>query len=261
MSDALRIARNAALVGYLDVRAQYTWKSWLFGWVARATAQVLFFMAMGLMVGGSDFVLFAFVGNVAAMAALMPLGTGPDTAWERSLGTLPLLVAAPRSMLPVFGGRSAFYVVEGVVEASLIFTILAPFVGWSGRWWWLPVGLVVIALGAYGLGVFMASIAIRWLRFGNILFNLVFYTLLTIGGVNVATSVFPGWVQRVASVLPLHHGLLGLRELLATGPSSAAFGQLGLELAVGVAWFLLALVGFKLFAEGGRKDGTIDLEE
>jgi ABC-2 type transport system permease protein len=195
------------------------------------------------------------------MAAIMPLGTGPDTAWERGLGTLPLLVAAPKSMLPVFGGRSAFYVVEGLAEASLIFAILAPFVGWSGNWWWLPVGLAAVSLGAYGLGVFLASVAIRWLRAGNIIFNLVFYTLLTIGGVNVATSVFPAWVQRVAAMLPLHHGLLGLRELLATGPSSTAFGQLGTEVVIGVMWFLIAMVGFKLFAEGGRKDGSIDLAE
>ncbi|GBD85985.1 ABC-2 type transporter [bacterium BMS3Abin02] len=261
MTATLRIARNAALVGYLDVRAQYTWKSWLFGWITRVTAQVLFFTAIGLLVGGHDLVLFAFVGNVTARAAQAPLGTGPDTAWERGLGTLPLLVAAPRSMLPVFGGRSAFYIVQGLVEASLIFVILAPFVGFSGQWWWLPAGLAVVSLGAYGLGLFLAAIAIRRLRIGNILFNLVFYTLITIGGVNVATSVFPTWVQRTADLLPLYHGLLGLRELLATGPSSGAFGQLGLELLVGAAWFLIALVGFRLFAEGGRRDGTIDLEE
>lgn len=261
MTASLRIARNAAFVGYLDVRAQFTWKTWLFGWIARVTAQVLFFTAMGLLVGGRDFVLFAFVGNVAAMAALMPLGTGPDTAWERGLGTLPLLVAAPKSMLPVFGGRSAFYIVQGLVESSLIFAILAPFLGWSGNWWWLPLGLLVISLGAYGLGLFLAAIAIRRLRIGNILFNLVFYTLVTICGVNVATSVFPTWVQRSAELLPLYHGLLGLRELLATGPSTGAFGQLGLELLVGAGWFVLALGGFHLFAEGGRKDGSIDLAE
>jgi len=261
MTAALRIARNAALVGYLDVRGQYTWKTWLFGWIARATAQVLFFVAMGLVVGGSDFVQYAFIGNVVAMAALMPLGTGPDTAWERGLGTLPLLIAAPRSMLPVFAGRSAFYVVEGAGEASLIFVILAPFVGWSGQWWWLPLGLVVVSLGSYGLGVFLAAVSIRRVRIGNILFNLVFYTLVTICGVNVATTVFPEWVQTVAHVLPLYHGLLATRDLLANGASTGAFGQLGWELVVGVGWFVVAMLGFKLFAEGGRKDGTIGLEE
>ena len=261
MTAAIRIAGNAAQVGYLDVRAQYTWRSWLFGWIARATAQVLFFSAMGLLVGGQDLIRFAFVGNVAAMAALMPLGTGPDTAWERGLGTLPLLVAAPRSMLPVFAGRSAFYVVQGVGEASLIFGLLLPFLGLTVHWWWLPVGLLAISLGAYGLGVLLAAISIRRPRIGNILFNLVFYVLVVIGGVNVPTDVFPRWVQTAATLLPIHHGLLGVRDLLSHGATPGAFGQLGRELLVGAAWFLLAMVGFKLFAEGGRRDGSIDLVE
>ena len=261
MTATLRIARQATRVGYEDVRAQYTWKSWLFGWITRATAQVLFFAAMGLLVGGEDLVLYAFVGNAAAMAALMPLGTGPDTAWERALGTLPLLVAAPRSMLPVFAGRSAFYIIQGLGESALIFAILAPIVGFSGHWWWFPVGTLIISLGSYGLGLFLAAVSVRQPRIGNIVFNLVFYTLVTIAGVNVATSVFPTWVQTTADLLPLHHGLLGLRDLLADGFSSEAFAQLGLELVVGATWFLIALGGFFLFGEGGRRDGTIDLAE
>jgi ABC-2 type transport system permease protein len=257
----LRIVQKASRVGFEDVKAQYTWKSWLFGWITRVTAQVLFFAAMGLVVGGPEFVLFAFVGNVCAMAALMPQGAGPDTAWERGLGTLPLLVAAPRSMLPVFSGRCAFYIVQGVVEASFVFAILAPFVGFAGDWWWLPVGLLALGLGSYGLGLFLASISIRKPRIGNILYNLVFYTLVAIAGVNVPTDVFPTPVQEAANVLPMHHGILGTRSLIADGANIAAFGQLGMEITIGVGWFVMAMIGFRLFSEGGRRDGTIDLAE
>lgn len=260
-APTIRIVQKASRVGFEDVRAQYTWKSWLFGWITRVAAQILFFAAMGLLVGGPRLVLFAFIGNVCAMAALMPQGAGPDTAWERGLGTLPLLVAAPRSMLPVFAGRCSFYVVQGVVEASFVFTVLAPFLRFTGNWWWLPVGLLALGLGSYGLGLFLASISIRRPRIGNILFNTVFYTLVAIAGVNVPTEVFPEAVQRVASVLPMHHGILGTRSLLADGANAAAFGQLGLELTIGIGWFVLAMIGFSLFSEGGRRDGSIDLAE
>lgn len=257
----LRIVGKASRVGFEDVRAAYTWRSWLFGWVLRVASQVLFFATMGLLVGGEDLILFAFVGNVCAMAALMPQGAGPDTAWERGLGTLPLLVAAPHSMLPVFAGRSAFSIVQGVAEGSLVFALIAPFVGFSGYWWWLPIGLMALGLGSYGLGLFLASVSIRRPRIGNILFNLVFYSLVAVGGVNVPTSVFPDAVQRLVSFLPMHHGILGVRSLLDSGWSGYAAGQLGIEIAIGAGWFLLAMLGFVVFAEGGRRDGSIDLEE
>ncbi len=261
MTAALRIARNSAYVGYAEVLASYTWKSWLFGWLTRVAAQILFFTAMGLLVGGDDLIEYAFIGNIVAMAALMPLGTGADTAWERGLGTLPLLVAAPRSMLPVFAGRSSFYIVQGLGESLVIYALLAPVLGISKDWWWLPAGVAAVVLGAYGLGLFIASLAIRKPRAGNTTFNLVFYTAVAIGGVNVPTAVFPGWVQSLADVLPLHHGLLGLRALLDGDAGMEAFRQLGIEVVVGTFWFVLALAGFRWFAEGGRRDGSIDLVE
>ena len=73
--------------------------------------------------------------------------------------------------------------------------------------------------------------------------------------------MFPAWVQGLADVLPLHHGLLGLRALLDGGPSLAVLEQVGLEIGIGVAWFLASLVAFRTFAESGRRDGTIDLVE
>lgn len=259
--STLRVAAHAARVGFADTRAQYTWLSWTFGWMVRATAQVLFFAAMGLLLGGGDLILFAFIGNVAAMTALHGMAVGPDTAWERGLGTLPLLVAAPGSMLPVFAGRSSFYIAQGVGEGTLIFALLAPFLGFQGQWWWVPPSLVFVSLGSYGLGLFLAACAIRRPRIGNILFNMAFWGVVAIGGVNVPTTVFPEAVQRVAALLPLHHALLGFRELLASGPSLAVARELGVEVAIGAGWFLAALVAFRLFAESGRRDGTIDLAE
>lgn len=256
-----RVIAGAARVGYEEVRAAFTWKTWVFGWVARSAAQVLFFTAMGLLVGSDDFVPYAFLGNVVASAALQALAVGPDTAAERFNGTLPLLVAAPRSLLPVFAGRSLFHILQGVVEASIIFALLAPFIGAPDRWMWLPVGLVVVVLGCYGLGLFLAAVSIDRYRIANLAFNFVFYLLVAIGGVNVPTDVFPGWVQTLASVLPLHHGLIGVRELVATGPSASVMLQFGLELAVGSVWMVLGLVGFAFSAEAGRRDGTLDFAE
>jgi ABC-2 type transport system permease protein len=257
----LRIAANASRVGYRETLAQYTWRSWLFGWMVRLASQTLFFTSMGLLVGSDDLITYAFVGNVAAGVTLMALAVGPDAAWERGQGTLPLLVAAPRSLLPVFAGRNLFHLAQGVVEAMLIFAIIAPWLGVGGHIWWLPPALAIIALGSYGLGLFIAAVAIRRPRWGNAIFNLVFWMTVAIGGVNVSRTVFPLWVQHVGSFLPLVHGLAALREMLAVGLTPTALAEAGMELAVGAAWFAAAMAAFAAFAQGGRKDGTIDLVE
>ncbi len=261
MTASARVVAGAARVGFEETKAQFTWQSWLFGWVARGAAQVLFYAAMGLLVGREDFVPFAFLGNVVASAALMALAVGPDTAAERFNGTLPLLVAAPRSLLPVFAGRSLFHIVQGTVEASIIFALLAPFVGAPERWWWLPAGLLVVVLGAYGMGLFLAAVSIDRYRIANLLFNLTFYLLVAIGGVNVPTSVFPQWVEALARILPLHHGLIGTRDLVESGWSPSVVASFGLELVVGAVWLFLGLVGFRRSAEAGRRDGSIDFAE
>jgi hypothetical protein len=49
--------------------------------------------------------------------------------------------------------------------------------------------------------------------------------------------------------VPLHHGLIGTRSLLTSGASAPAFTSLGLELAVGAGWFILALLSFRTFAD------------
>jgi len=261
MTTVARTARLSARVGFEETKAAYSWRTWLFGWMVRVAAQILFFTAIGLLIESNDLVAFAFIGNICAMTAISALAAGPDTAWERSLGTLPLLVAAPGSMLPVFAGRCAFHVVQGVGEGLFVFAVLAPFIAVPAQWWWMPAALLVIALGAYGLGIALAAFSIRRPRMGNLVFNFVFFLVVAIGGVNVATDVFPGWVQVIAGLLPLHHGLIGARLLLENGWSGEVISQFAGELVIGAAWLTLGMVGFKVFVERCRRDGTIDLEE
>ncbi|HEX5631516.1 MAG TPA: ABC transporter permease [Acidimicrobiia bacterium] len=261
MTAVIRTARNAALVGFEETRAAYSWRTWLFGWMVRVAAQILFFSAIGLLVESDDLIGYAFVGNVVAMTALSALAAGPDTAWERGLGTLPLLVAAPGSLLPVFAGRSAFHMVQGAAEGTFVFAVLAPIVALPPHWWWMPLCLAVVAVGTYGLGVAMAAFAIRRPRFGNLVFNFVFFSVVAISGVNVPTAEFPGGVQAIARLLPMHHGLLGARSLLESGWSAEVLTRFALEVAVGAGWLTLGMLGFKVFVERSRRDGTIDLEE
>jgi hypothetical protein len=74
------------------------------------------------------------------------------------------------------------------------------------------------------------------------------------------TPLTAGWVQTLASVLPLHHALGGIRELVETGPSATLFVSFGAELAVGAAWLVVALIAFRSSGVGTSRR-FVDLAE
>ena len=64
-------------------------------------------------------------------------------------------------------------------------------------------------------------------------------------------------VAFVARFLPLTHGLIAIRDVLA-GRVWPAMAQAGLEIAVGAGWLLLCLATFGRFVRHGRRDGSLE---
>jgi ABC-2 type transport system permease protein len=260
---AARVVRYTALVGIQDRLAVLTWQTWVFGYLLRMITQVLFFALIGLLLGSTEAMHYLFIGNVAAIGALTSLGAAPDTADERYQGTLPLQVAAPSSLLLVYSGRSLLHMTEALVISMSSLVALAPIIDYPytiTMLYAVPF-LATIVIATYGFAIFLTAIVIRWVHWGNTVFNLVFWTMAAITGVNVRVEFFPGWVQAIANALPLTHGLAAVRLVLADGFAADAFRLAGVELLVGLAWFAAALFGFKVFVEGARRDGSIDLTE
>lgn len=260
LTDAGRIVRWAAVAGFEERRALFTWRTWVFGWLLRLLTQVLFFALIGVLLDSPERVRFLFVGNVAAIVAINTLAVGPDASEERYAGTLPLLVAAPASAVHVLTGKTLLWMAEATTVGTIAFVVLAPVLGFDvvlPDHLWVPLVLAAVAVGCYGLGIFMASLLFRAVHVGNTVFNFVFWSMAAICGVNVALEFFPAPVQAVANVLPLTHGLLALRGV--TGQLEVdILAQVGLEIGIGAAWLLLAVASFRWFAEGGRKAGTLD---
>ncbi|MDX1659410.1 MAG: ABC transporter permease [Nitriliruptorales bacterium] len=256
----LRVIRWAARAGWEDRKALFTWRSWTFGWFLRLVTQVLFFALIGVLLGSEEQVHWLFVGNVVAIAALGTLAVGPDASEERYYGTLPLLVAAPSSPIPVLTGKTLLWMAEAFVTSVLAFVLLAPPLGhplvFPDQLVLLPV-LATVVFANYALGIFMASLVFRAVHLGNTVFNFVFWLMAAICGVNVAVEFFPAAIERLAYVLPLTHGLRAIRGALGQA-DYAIWAEAGAELLVGAAWLALALMGFAWLAEGGRRDGTLD---
>src|SRR5882762_7561584 len=86
-------------------------------------SQLAFFALIGTY-GGSQPLAFYLVGNTIGPATLSAFGVSQAVADERQQGTLSYLLAAPAPRVPIFFGRAALHVADGMLN-MLVATALA----------------------------------------------------------------------------------------------------------------------------------------
>ncbi|GAA1329880.1 ABC transporter permease [Saccharothrix algeriensis] len=261
MRDEARVLAAAVASARADLKAIYTWRTWSFAWLSRILCQVAFFAVIGRLLGSEERTHFLLVGNAVYIAALVSMFVCASTAWERQLGTLPLLVAAPSSPFTLFVGRSAQWLLDGTACASIALFVLGPLFGVPMP---MPTALAAVPLIAlvsvstYCFGLVLAGLALRRVELRNLVGNLGGLALMVLCGVQVPSSFWPEPLHAVAQVLPVTHGLEAVRSLLAGGPTGAVLGPAAVELCVAAGWFGVAALSFRRFAESGRRTGTIE---
>ena len=141
-------------------------------------------------------------------------------AGERYTHTLSLLVVSPASRIAVFFGRSLPATVNGIVVSvwtsrsrRCMFGIHVPAHALAP----LALTIAVTAFACVGIGLFNASLGLRW-RETAVIGNLLLYMLLIFAGVNVPLSRLPGWMSTLAQGLPVTHGANAARQLIAGAP-------------------------------------------
>jgi ABC-2 type transport system permease protein len=256
-----RVVGQSALVGVAEFRTMYTARTWVSSWLLRMIAQVAFFATIGLLLEDSEQVRFLLIGNAVALICLDATITVMSVAAERWQGTLPLLEASPASPIAVYLGRGLVWLGTGMVTSLVTLTVLPPLFGAPlsvlrvlGC---LPV-LLVIAVTSYAYAVVLGSLVIRFLHLDWLVLNLGYLLVMTFAGVNVPVSFWPGPVQVFSHMLPVTHGLRGIRLLLGGADAGAVLAQVGYELLVGAGWLAVALLSFNRFVARGRADGSID---
>jgi ABC-2 type transport system permease protein len=261
MRENARIMRHAALVALQDLQGVYSWRSWIVEWITRAAGQIVFFVMIGRLVGSARAVHFLLVGNVVAIAARSIFLAVPSTVWERYAGTLPLLVAAPASPVVVFLGRSVEWILDGLVSSVVALAVLAPLfdlpLPWPEAILFVPL-MVVTCLSVYMLATFFGSLALRLVDGRNLIGITMSTSLLLLCGVNVSLDTLPAILRGMAHFVPLTHGLLAVRALVAEAGVATVAAHAAAELGVGLLWAAIAISSFRHFAEGGRKDGSIE---
>jgi ABC-2 type transport system permease protein len=261
MRNHLSVLKFAAIAGYHDWRTLHGWKPWLTQWTFRITFQTMFFALIGRMVASEARVHFILIGNAVVTAAFVAMYVVQSMCWERWSGSLPLLIASPASPLAVFVGRSVIWIWDGLASAVAALLITAAIfklpLPWPRVLWVLPL-LMLVALTTYLMGSFFGSLALRASNGRNTLAAMVVGVMQAIAGVNIPVSFYPGWIQAIASVIPLTHGLRAIRGVLAGAPTAEITGSALTAAAISIGWGVLAVLSVHVLAESGRKDGSLE---
>jgi ABC-2 type transport system permease protein len=254
----LASTRNA----WADLTATFTVTSWTLGWLGRIIAQVVFYALIGSLLGSPDRIRYLFIGSAVLATAMEALLVVSTTTRERYSGTLPLLVAAPTRLWPVFLGRSVQWLPSGVATASVALFVVGHAFGVSFT---LVDGfaafgvLLLVAITTYGYGLALAAVVLRFMQLRNWATNLSYTVMMLVCGVMVPLTFWPAWVQWVAQIFPLTRTLEVIR-LLEKGSYTAreVLVHLGLSLLVALVWYVIGALLLERLVATGRRDGTIE---
>ena len=222
--------------------------------------QILFFTYLGRYATnrGDDFFVVGNAVQVSAMAGIYGMVMG--IANERWYGTLSSLLATPANRLALFGGRALPFIANGLVVSAFGFTVGWIFLDFSPAPGSLPALAAVVAVtvaSCTALGMLVGSIG---LRARDVFFaaNLVYFLMLLVCGVNVPVDELPGWLEWIATKLPMTHGIEAAREI-ADGASLGDVSDLvATEALIGAAYAVAAYALFRLFEDEGRRRGSLE---
>ncbi|MEU8801684.1 ABC transporter permease [Spirillospora sp. NPDC048819] len=261
MRHVLRIVRESLILGFAEMSAVYTWRTWTFGWLVRLLCQATFYALLGRYVGDDDTMRYVLVGNIVVLACMESTIVVISLAGERRMGTLPLLAIAPSGHLPVYLGRGLQWTVTGMISSLVAWLVLPPLLGvplpWPRAAYAIPV-IVLILVSSYGYGCALAGIALRMRGVEWLVLNAAYGIVMTFGGVNVPVETWPAPLEFAARALPVVHGLEAVRGILDGASPGRVLGLLGIEALVGAAWYAVAGLSMDRLVAAGRRDGSLD---
>src|SRR5687768_4331357 len=249
--------------GYLAYRALFTWLRpaiYIPTMLGGPIFQILFFAYVGRFARVQDDEFFV-IGNAVQASALAGIfGMAMTIGGERWTQTLSPLLATPANRIPLFLGRALPLIANGFVVSAFGFAV-----GWALLDFELAaseipgIALVVLvcSFSCTALGLLTGSIGLR-ARDVFFLANLVALLLLLFCGVNVPLDSLPGWMQTVASGMPLTHGIEAAREIAAGTSFSDVSDLIATEVAIGVVYALVAYGLFRFFEVESRRRATLE---
>jgi lipooligosaccharide transport system permease protein len=183
---------------------------------------------------------------VQTMSSAMGESSWPVLGAIKWFGTYHAMLATPTRVVDILLGHCAFVVTQAGIAAA-IFMVVASLFGGFAAWsalWCLPVSLLVAL--AFATPVTALSSRLENDTGFNLLFRLGQTPLMLFSGTFFPITQLPDWMQPLAWVTPLWHGVEAERALaLGTGSAAGVLGHLGALAAFAAVGWVLALLGLR----------------
>jgi ABC-2 type transport system permease protein len=198
-------------------------------------------LATALLVGA---VIWAFLGIIFEFMT-------ETVAWERWEGTIEYTFMAPLSRSMHLGGMGAFAVLYGLIRATILFLVVAAFIGIHApdANYAAALGLLSIASVSFiGIGMMTSVLPLISPEKGAQLGFVAQGMMLVVSGVYYPVSVMPQWMQEIAKFSPATYAIRGCRASIVEGA----------PLAWANVWPLLVIavvsipLGMLIFGRGER---------
>ncbi len=179
---------------------------------------------------------------------------------DAAFGTLAAVYASPVNRAMLYFSRcvlhmpnAALVAVSVLVSAAIFLDLGFAQVDWGG----LIAAFAVVTFSTMLFSLFVATLILLsgtgWANWIIILDGL----LLSLTGVIIPTSELPVVLFELGQILPVTHGLDGLREAFAGGPASGYWPDLVREGALGLAYGVAGLLLFRLAEVQAKRRGVL----
>ncbi len=256
--------KNVSLQAYYSYKGLFLWLNWpayISNIFIAPVVLVIMLTLTGRFAGASESVDSYILGVATyGIATILCGGILQSFFYERAFGTLSMIYASRSNRWISYWSKGMLHYPNGVLTAST-----SLFFGWllldldlsRTNWPALVLLFALVSFSCLSFAMFLGNFSIAF-RDWFIALTFANGILLALTGVIVPTSELPGLLGEVGHILPLTHGLSGLRESVAGAGIGTVKDDILYELILGLSYMLAGGVLFRLVEANAKRTGTYE---
>lgn len=169
-----------------------------------------------------DYSTFLVPGIIAMPLLFTSVLSGVSVIWDRELGFLKEMLAAPVSRISIVLGKSLGGASIATLQGVMIL-LLSMFIGLkigASLLVLIPI-MLLVSVGFTSLGIAAASL-LKTLEGFNVMSNFVVMPLFFLSGAFFPINALPGWLGLLSRINPMTYGVEVMRYII-TGSSTITF--------------------------------------